>query len=83
MDIGMSPWRLAPNSETYSMKDKHNLLNQKFREICEVQSMWRNNNLDRKNANEYIEYGMSNIKDHLNRSFLLEDVDSVRAPDEN
>lgn len=48
MDIGMSPWRLAPNSETYSMKDKHNLFNQKFREICEVQSMWRNNNLDRK-----------------------------------
>jgi len=108
MDMNES---LAPNSETYSMKDKLNLFNQRFREMCGTQSTWRafDEKLRKqiitsiesillptyekfigmfedavgKNAEEYIEYGMSDIQDHLNSSFLLQDVDSVRGPDDN
>jgi hypothetical protein len=36
-----------------------------------------------KNADKYIEYGIFDIQDHLNRSFILQDVDSVKGLDEN
>ncbi|GAU13237.1 hypothetical protein TSUD_246070 [Trifolium subterraneum] len=102
---------VAPNSETNSMKDKLNLFNQKFREMCGIQSTWRvfneqvrnfiitsvesillpayenfigmYHNTVGKNADEYIEYGIFDIQDHLNRSFILQDVDSVKGLDEN
>ncbi|GAU13233.1 hypothetical protein TSUD_246030 [Trifolium subterraneum] len=35
------------------------------------------------NADEYIEFGMSNIQDLLNHSFLLQDVDCIIRLDEN
>jgi hypothetical protein len=103
---------VAPNSETDSMKDKLNIFNQKFREMCGIQSTWRvlneqvrnfiitsiesillpayenfigmyHNSTVGKNVDEYIEYGIFDIKDHLNRSFILQDVDSVKGLDEN
>jgi hypothetical protein len=36
-----------------------------------------------KNVDEYIEYGIFDIKNHLSRSFILQDVDSVKGLDEN
>jgi len=38
MDISES---MAHNSEADSMKEKLSLFNQKFREMCEIQSTWR------------------------------------------
>ncbi|WJX63695.1 hypothetical protein P8452_48552 [Trifolium repens] len=108
MDMNES---VAPNSETDSMKDKLNIFNQKFREMCGIQSTWRvlneqvrnfiitsiesillpayenfigmYHNTVGKNVDEYIEYGIFDIKNHLSRSFILQDVDSVKGLDEN
>jgi hypothetical protein len=103
MDMNES---VAPNSETNSMIDKLSLFNQKFREMCGIQSTWcvfseqlrkqiiisiqsillptyenficMFHNIVGTNADEYIEYGMSNIQDQLNLMFLLEEVDCVK-----